>query len=165
MLFQVGTFVFGDDDLPETLTIGRTLKNTVIRLSDGSRFLQEFGAETDDITFQGTFRYGNAVSRAQTLDQIYLARAPIQFACDYYTTTVVITSYKYTIHWQSEVDYNLTLYVADDLPYTLQDTRAANVYSTLGAAQTATAPLVNVPGLSSQQLALQTTIQGTGLHS
>lgn len=164
MLFQIGTLVFGVDDMPETLTIGRTLKNTVIRLSDGSRFLQEFGAETDDITFQGTFMYGDAVSRAQALDQIYLARAPITFACDYYTQQVVITSYKYTIHWQAEVDYNITLYVADDLPYTLQDTRVANVYSTLSAAQTATAPLSSVPGLTSQQQGLQLLIQSVGLQ-
>lgn len=162
MIFTLGGFTFNQDDLPETLTVGYTLKNTVIRLSDGSRFLQTFGAESDDITFSGKFIYGDAIGRAQQVEQLFLARAPIAFDCDFVHRQVLITKYQYVPHHAGEVDYTFTLYVAQDIPYALQDTRLANVMANAAAAQNA-ANNVGLPGMSASQTTLNNYMASAGL--
>lgn len=134
---QVGSFIFAIDDMPESLKIGRKLNNVVIRLSDGSRFLQEFGAESDDISFSGTFMYGDAVSRARSLDTVFLLRKPIQFSCDVYSSQVTITEYTYTIKNTNMVDYTLTMFVNDSIPYYLNDSRLDSLQNNAIAANNA----------------------------
>jgi hypothetical protein len=114
--------------------VGTDLKNTVISLSGGSRLLQTFGAEIQDIQFSGTFMYDDAVGRAKALNTLAEAGGSLTFICDFYNAPVIIKTYQFKIYNAAKVDYTITLFVDRQVQYLLQDARLQQRQSTNNAA-------------------------------
>lgn len=109
----LGGFVFADFEVPERLIAGGGRQRLVVHelVGDG-RDIQVMGLSARPIAWSGRFRGGQAISRAQELDAIFKAGAPVALTYGEFSYTVVIEVYEPDLEGnQFEVPYTISCVV------------------------------------------------------
>jgi hypothetical protein len=119
MPVSLGGFIFQRFEIPETISWGGSQRLAVHKLIGGTRITDAMGPDDADITWSGIFLSPDAMSRADTLNEMRKTSGPFEliFGDRYYL--VMISDFSAEMRKISHVPYKLTLCVLTDLSQTV----------------------------------------------
>jgi hypothetical protein len=112
-MFQLGTFLFADFEIPENIKGMLSGKQmlAVKKLIGGQRVIDAMGPDPADIAWSGRFQGGDLVSRASLLSEMRDAGAPLDLVCDVVVLTVVIAEFNVSYERPYQGTYDIRLVV------------------------------------------------------
>jgi hypothetical protein len=115
MPVSLGPFIFQRFEIPEMISWGGAQKLAVHKLIGGTRITDAMGPDDADITWSGIFLSPDAMSRADTLNEMRKVSGPYEliFGDRYYL--VMISDFSAEMRKISYVPYKITLCVLTDL--------------------------------------------------
>src|SRR4051794_6890856 len=114
VFLTLGSVIFQDFEVPESIGFGGEQALVVHKLPGGSRTVDAMGADHRDITWSGRFRGGIAESRAAILDGYRIAGTPLTLTWSSYRYQVVIKSFDPNYLAPFEIPYSITCVVVTD---------------------------------------------------
>lgn len=108
-ILSLGGIPFAVIEQPDTLPLGGEQTVSVIKFPGGGINVQTLGAFEDPIPLKGTFWYGGALSRAQTLDRFRLDGSEVLLKWGGIARYVTVTKFLFTVYTAEQVDYDMTL--------------------------------------------------------
>lgn len=124
---QLGSFTFRDLEIPQSIALGGGQKLVVHELIGGNRVVDVLGAQPGDITWTGIMTGPDALSRAQTLDQMRIAGLPINFSLFNKNYNVIIETFTYEVERFYQVNYTILLKVVIDYSATNTSQGSLNI--------------------------------------
>ena len=151
----LGSFVFQDFELPESIALPCSMAGHLHKLPGGVRIFDATGPDDDEISWSGRFRGASAMDRMNQLKGMTRAGGMLSLSILDLSFSVIISKFTPTIRRPWEVDYTLALTVLSDdtqgidsaIPSTLDDLVASDIttgLATLGAGFASVAAAVSV---------------------
>jgi hypothetical protein len=103
----LGDFAFGGFEVPETISIPGNQAMTVHKLPGGERVIDVLGDDPGEISWSGIIIDGDPASRAQQLETMRAAGAPLPLQWGTFFYTVVIRSFQAKVMY-SRVGYDIS---------------------------------------------------------
>lgn len=113
-MLSLGAVQFQGFEIPEELNLGGKQTLVVHKLIGGQRVIAAMGPDPDDIRWQGRFQGGDAVGRAQQLDAMRDAGAPVVLLCGSITLNVVISEFTWRYQREYQALYSICCVVIPD---------------------------------------------------
>lgn len=106
---QLGSVIFADDDLPETINFGGEHVLAIRKFPGGGLDVQPMGAFDDNIQWQGIFMYQGAVDKANAIDNMRILGKPVNLILSNFSRLVLVP--KFTFDYQNDfyIPYSIEL--------------------------------------------------------
>lgn len=110
----IGDFVLDGWEVPEQVSWGGAQQMTVHKFVGGTRYIDVMGFDNKDVSWSGRFLSPDAAFRADQLDQMRKAGAPVEliFAGRYYIAVISSFSADQVMQWH--VPYQISLTILSD---------------------------------------------------
>lgn len=115
VFLRLGTVTFANFEIPEKINFGGSQALSVKQLVGGKRIVDAMGRVDDDITWSGIMFESTATQRAQFLDAMRVAGAPLTLTWGQFNYLVVIKSFRASFERTYQIPYEITCVVIQDL--------------------------------------------------
>lgn len=112
---KLGNFALADLEIPQHINFGGKQQLAKHMLIGGNRNIDSMGTDPKDITWSGLFFGANALTRAQTLNQMKDAGIAINFTWFNLKYSVIIADFNAFTERYYQVSYDITLAIVADL--------------------------------------------------
>lgn len=117
IFLSLGEITFANTEIPETINFGGDQALSVKQLVGGQRVIDSMGRVDDDIRWSGLFFGETALFRAQYLDGLRQAGAPLPLSWGIFNYLVVIKSFNPRFERNYQIPYSITLTIIQDLNF------------------------------------------------
>lgn len=106
---NLGGIPFAIDDLPEGMNLGGIQQLAIRQFPGGGLDVQPLGAYDDPIQWEAVFQYGDALDRAQEIDDMRIQGEAVALQVGRITRSVIISKFAYTYQNDHQVPYSIEL--------------------------------------------------------
>lgn len=110
----LGSVGLTEFEVPERIRFGGRQRINVHTLPGGQRFIDAMGRDDAEIAWQGIFLSGDAEQRAQTIDAMRVAGAPVPLSWGTFSFTVVVAEFEADYRNKGRIDYRIICTVLQD---------------------------------------------------